>query len=78
MRWEIDVDQGGTNKDVKCREQLTFSSCTSLDDVTPWCYTRIKVGMAHYEVGNWLAIEQWKEWVRSHTDNAKGGKGPSL
>ena len=28
----------------KIREELTFSSCTSLDDVTPWCYTRIQVG----------------------------------
>ena len=27
----------------KSREELTFTSCTSLDDVTPWCYTRIQV-----------------------------------
>ena len=27
----------------KNREELTFTSCTSLDDVTPWCYTRIQV-----------------------------------
>ena len=27
----------------KNREELTFASCTSLDDVTPWCYTRIQV-----------------------------------
>ena len=28
---------------TKTREELTFTSCTSLDDVTPWCYTRIQV-----------------------------------
>ena len=30
------------------REELTFSSCTSLDDVTPWCYTRIQVGRVSF------------------------------
>ena len=25
------------------REERTFSTCTSLDDVTPWCYTRTRV-----------------------------------
>ena len=27
------------------REELTFSSCTSLDDVEPWCYTRVQVSL---------------------------------
>ena len=38
-------------KDDKRREELTFSSCTSLDDVTPWCYTRIQVGEVYFPHG---------------------------
>ena len=27
------------------REELTFNSCTILDDVEPWCYTRVQVSL---------------------------------
>ena len=39
----MDILMLAPNLKDKSREELTFSSCTSLDDVTPWCYTRTKV-----------------------------------
>ena len=50
MRWRYEYDTD-KRKDDKRREELTFSSCTSLDDVTPWCYTRIQVGWVSFPHG---------------------------
>ena len=38
--WIVSMTQGNL---VDVREERTFSTCTSLDDVTPWCYTRTRV-----------------------------------
>ena len=54
------ADQHDRKKMQKSREELTFSSCTSLDDVTPWCYTRIKVGrLCSTKINFWKCRTTW-------------------
>ena len=53
----------------KSREELTFSSCTSLDDVTPWCYTRIQVGRGLFQHGRGI----WENRKENMLHKDQGG-----
>ena len=44
---ETETESGESNKTF-----LKFSSCTPLDDVTPWCYTRVYRNLT-YILGQW-------------------------